>query len=75
MSPSRCAISHCLKYPVSLRSFDGASDNLARHTRLLLPPRSSRAYSSQHDDDPRLKDLGKQIYDDYATIREHYGTR
>ncbi|KAI0108165.1 putative triacylglycerol lipase [Daldinia grandis] len=74
MSLPRCAISHCRRYPVSLRSLDGVFDNSARGTRLLLPPRSLRAYSSQHDDDPRLKDLGKQIYDDYATIREHYAT-
>ncbi|KAI1653323.1 putative triacylglycerol lipase [Daldinia decipiens] len=73
MSLSRCAISHCRKYPASLRLFYSASDNSSRRTR-LLPLRSSRTYSSQHGNDPRLKDLGKQIYDDYATIREHYAT-
>ncbi|KAI2470943.1 alpha/beta-hydrolase [Annulohypoxylon bovei var. microspora] len=27
-----------------------------------------------HGDDPRLKDLGKQIHDEYAAIKDHYGT-
>ncbi|KAI0842579.1 alpha/beta-hydrolase [Hypoxylon sp. FL0890] len=42
----------------------------ARNSRRSWP----RNYSSQHGDDPRLKDLGKQIYDEYASIREHYAT-
>ncbi|KAI1088485.1 putative triacylglycerol lipase [Rostrohypoxylon terebratum] len=36
------------------------------------PARKYSTKDGKHD--PRLQDLGKQIYDDYAIIREHYGT-
>ena len=29
---------------------------------------------SHGDNDPRLRELGREISDDYASIREHYGT-
>ncbi|KAI1462692.1 alpha/beta-hydrolase [Annulohypoxylon moriforme] len=36
---------------------------------------SPRRYSTEHGNhDPRLKDLGKQIHDEYAVIKEHYAT-
>ncbi|CAM1501041.1 Fc.00g102030.m01.CDS01 [Cosmosporella sp. VM-42] len=36
---------------------------------------STRAYLRRKDNgDPRLRDLGRQISDDYATIRDHYAT-
>lgn len=32
-----------------------------------------RPYSSHNSKDPRIKDLGRQIHDDFAQIREKYG--
>ncbi|RYP78829.1 hypothetical protein DL771_000214 [Monosporascus sp. 5C6A] len=33
-----------------------------------------RLYSTSFDEDPRVKDLGRLIQDDYAKLREHYAT-
>ncbi|OTA73381.1 hypothetical protein M434DRAFT_39169 [Hypoxylon sp. CO27-5] len=63
MSPYRCATGNCYKLHT-------ISSHSGRNLRLSW----SKTYSTQHGDDPRLKDLGKQIYDEYASIREHYAT-
>lgn len=63
MSLYRCATVNYYKlHTIHLQS--------AWNSRLSWP----KTYSTQHSDDPRLKDLGKQIYDEYASIREHYAT-
>ncbi|KAI0386731.1 putative triacylglycerol lipase [Hypomontagnella monticulosa] len=35
---------------------------------------ASRSYSSHHGGDPRLKDLEKEIYDEYSVIKDRYAT-
>ncbi|KAI0473128.1 alpha/beta-hydrolase [Xylariaceae sp. FL0804] len=35
---------------------------------------SARLYSDHHQGDPRLKDFGREIHDDYAVIKDHYAT-
>ncbi|XXH03751.1 hypothetical protein Hte_010157 [Hypoxylon texense] len=75
MSLHRCATSHRPRLPrcIALRYAPcGAHSPLTSAKQ--LQPRSSRSYSSDHGDDPRLKVLGRQILNDYAAIREHYAT-
>ncbi|KAI0015990.1 putative triacylglycerol lipase [Xylariomycetidae sp. FL0641] len=43
-----------------------------RTNHLRLVHARIRCYSSQHDGDPRLKKLGREIHNDYAHLREHY---
>ncbi|KAI8956709.1 putative triacylglycerol lipase [Daldinia sp. FL1419] len=73
MSLPHRAIRNYSRSPILSHLLNGKFAYSAKHPQ-LLSPRDSRTYSSQHDDDPRLKDLGKPIYDDYAAIREHYAT-
>ncbi|KAI1778424.1 putative triacylglycerol lipase [Hypoxylon cercidicola] len=76
MSLHRCATSHRSRLPrciLSRHSSCGVRSPLAWRAELLWP-RSLRSYSSDHGDDPRLKDLGRQIHNEYAAIREHYAT-
>lgn len=43
--------------------------------RRWIHPVPSRFQSSDNGDrDPRLRDLGREIWDDYASLRESYGT-
>lgn len=35
--------------------------------------RHPRLYSTGFGDDPRMKDVGKLIQDEYAKLRDHYG--
>ena len=37
------------------------------------PPVPHRGYSTSDDGDPRLRELGRRIQDDYAYIRDNYG--
>ncbi|KAI1372917.1 putative triacylglycerol lipase [Hypoxylon crocopeplum] len=63
MSLLRCATSHRHRPSISL---------LSAWSEPLLPLRS---YATQHQsDDPRLKDLGKQLHNEYAVIKDHYVT-
>ncbi|KAK7931631.1 triacylglycerol lipase [Apiospora marii] len=41
--------------------------------RCCPTPAPHRGYSTSDDDDPRLKELGRRIQDDYAYIRDNYG--
>lgn len=54
--------------PKSLSSLPGPSSH-------ATPPTFGphRPYSSHNSKDPRIKDLGRQIHDDFAQIREKYG--
>ncbi|OTB09290.1 hypothetical protein M426DRAFT_316573 [Hypoxylon sp. CI-4A] len=63
MSLYRCAIRHSRRCNIG-------SPYLSQ---IITSPRV-RSYSTQHGDDPRLKDLGKQIVDEYASIKDHYAT-
>ncbi|KAI2624868.1 putative triacylglycerol lipase [Hypoxylon sp. NC1633] len=63
MSLQRCAASHHRRQ-CSIRLHSLWSG------RLMSP----RGYSTKPRDDPRLKDLGKELYDEYAVIKEHYAT-
>ncbi|KAI1098923.1 putative triacylglycerol lipase [Jackrogersella minutella] len=66
MSLYRCAISHRNRLHNTIRP------SLISDVQRWLTPRS---YSINHENsDPRLKDLGKQIHDEYAIIKEHYAT-
>ncbi|KAK8098409.1 triacylglycerol lipase [Apiospora kogelbergensis] len=38
------------------------------------PPAPHRGYSTSDDGDPRLRELGRRIQDDYAYIRDNYAT-
>ncbi|KAI1764449.1 putative triacylglycerol lipase [Hypoxylon sp. FL1150] len=75
MSLHRCATSHRTRLPscIVLPPW-----SCGAHSPLVwnVQPRSSssRSYSSEHGNDPRLKELGKQIHDEYAAIKEHYAT-
>ncbi|KAI0881830.1 alpha/beta-hydrolase [Annulohypoxylon maeteangense] len=49
--------------------------NTCAHSVRATRPSPARWYSTDHGKhDPRLKDLGKQIYDEYAVIKGHYAT-
>ncbi|KAI6089932.1 putative triacylglycerol lipase [Hypoxylon rubiginosum] len=75
MSLHRCATSHRPRLPrcIVLPSICGARSPL---TWSAEQPwlRTWRSYSSEHGDDPRLKNLGRQIHNEYAAIREKYAT-
>lgn len=43
-----------------------------RYFHAIPPRRNPRRHSHAHD--PRLEQLGKVIRDEYAVIRDHYGT-
>ncbi|KAH8670827.1 putative triacylglycerol lipase [Xylariales sp. PMI_506] len=62
---------HCRprSYPATalIQAFDAVGQPLCIGFR-------ARPYSSAQSGDPRLKDLGRKIEDDFAYIREHYAT-
>ncbi|TQN74965.1 Lipase 2 [Colletotrichum shisoi] len=74
---TRCRRPHALS-PALIRA-PTASHRL-HFLPLSSPPGGSRGISAspsrpkQHDGDPRFRDLGKQISDEYAVVREHYDT-
>ncbi|KAI0164310.1 putative triacylglycerol lipase [Hypoxylon sp. FL1284] len=76
MSLQRCAPSHPTRL---LRRFPLCHSSCSSYNPFswsAVPLRLGcfRRYSSDHGDDPRLKDLGKQIHNEYAAIKEHYAT-
>ncbi|TDZ14336.1 Lipase 2 [Colletotrichum orbiculare MAFF 240422] len=72
--------SSTISNPISaLISTSSSSAPAPAASRRPLACRGSRCLSttpsrSKDDVDPRLKDLGKQISDDFAVVREHYDT-
>ncbi|KAI1081053.1 putative triacylglycerol lipase [Whalleya microplaca] len=76
MSLHRCASSHRDRLgAIVLQSLNGrrsCSYPAACVTSRRI--RTSRNYSTRHADDPRLRELGKQIHDEYAVLKDHYAT-
>ncbi|KAI0005232.1 putative triacylglycerol lipase [Xylariaceae sp. FL0662B] len=71
MSLHRCASSHRYRLDtVLLQPLNGR--RTWSHPATCVT--SYRNYSTHHGDDPRLKDLGKQIHDEYSVIKDHYAT-
>ncbi|KAI0134601.1 triacylglycerol lipase [Xylariales sp. AK1849] len=67
--PRQCRLYPCLSQPLSR-----ACKSPCSARRPLYDFGNAREYSSNYDKDPRLGELGRQIEDDYASIRETYAT-
>ncbi|KAG7055505.1 triacylglycerol lipase [Colletotrichum scovillei] len=52
----------------------GATNQLRQTEARDSRPFSVSPLRPKHDGDPRFRDLGKQISDEYAVVREHYDT-
>ncbi|KAH9900222.1 putative triacylglycerol lipase [Xylariomycetidae sp. FL2044] len=85
MSLRRCIARHCShrsrsSYHIwaSPNTRNAVTACSSHCTNLRCPPHqpaSLRPYSSNHErSDPRFRELGKQIHDEYAHIREDYAT-